>query len=108
MVRSCPPTTAPRSAFASDATSAGKTPNIFLESSSQIAETITVKAAAPGTEAFEASIQPVSDHFETGCMFFDGDREQRRTGLGCFPRLQSPTRSGGIVVTPEPPSEATG
>jgi hypothetical protein len=46
----------PPCAFASVATSAGKTPNIFLESSSQTAGTFTEKAAALGTEAFEGAL----------------------------------------------------
>src|SRR5262245_13747378 len=53
MVTLCPPTMALPSAFASGDTSAGKTPNIFLESSSQTAGTFTEKAAALGMEAFE-------------------------------------------------------
>src|SRR5947208_14663192 len=43
------------SAFASLATSAGKILSIFLESSSQTAGTLIVRAAALGTEAFEAA-----------------------------------------------------
>src|SRR5438093_8646672 len=54
MVRTYPPTTGPPSACACRATWATKTPNIFPESSSQAAGTITVKAAVLGTEAFEA------------------------------------------------------
>src|SRR5437867_12273747 len=53
MARPCPPTLALPSAFVSDAKWAGKIPNISLESSSQTAGTITEKAAAPGTEAYE-------------------------------------------------------
>src|SRR5437899_539980 len=55
MVRTCPSTMAPPSASASGATSATKTLNIFLESSSPTAETITAKAVGLGTEVFEAS-----------------------------------------------------
>src|SRR5438034_9202971 len=63
MVRPCPPTMAPPSAFGSGGTSAGKIPNFFLESSSQTARTITGKAAAPGTEAFEADfLSPMSGY----------------------------------------------
>src|SRR5438094_6334669 len=53
MVRPCPPTLALPSAFVSGVKWAGKIPNISLESSSQTAGTITEKAAAPGTEAYE-------------------------------------------------------
>src|SRR5436190_23394086 len=53
MVRPCPPTLALLSAFVSGVKWAGKIPNISLESSSQTAGTITEKAAAPGTEAYE-------------------------------------------------------
>src|SRR5436309_2322471 len=53
MVRLCPPTLALPSAFVSGVKWAGKIPNISLESSSQTAGTITEKAAAPGTEAYE-------------------------------------------------------
>src|SRR3989454_2650523 len=55
MVRTCPSTMAPPSASASGATSATKTLNIFLESSSPTAETITAKAVGLGTEVFEAN-----------------------------------------------------
>src|SRR3989442_15804131 len=53
MVRPCPPTLALPSVFVSGVKWAGKIPNISLESSSQTAGTITEKAAAPGTEAYE-------------------------------------------------------
>src|SRR5262245_53014824 len=53
MVRSCPPTLALPSAFASVAKWDGKIPNISLELWSQTAGTTTEKAAAPGTEAYE-------------------------------------------------------
>src|SRR6267143_1743057 len=53
MARPCPPTLALPSAFVSGVKWAGKIPNISLESSSQTAGTITEKAAAPGTEAYE-------------------------------------------------------
>src|SRR6267143_360239 len=55
MVRTCPSTMAPPSASASGATSATKTLNNFLESSSPTAETITAKAVGLGTEVFEAN-----------------------------------------------------
>ena len=56
MVRPCPLTVALPSAFAWGVKWAGKTRNIFLESSSQTAGTFTGKKAAPGTAEFEGDL----------------------------------------------------
>jgi hypothetical protein len=60
---------APLCVFASVATSAGKTPNIFLESSSQTAGTFTEKAAALGMEAFEGSLRSPENHSPQNPIF---------------------------------------
>src|SRR5205809_1060883 len=79
MVRPYPPTMGPPSAFPSGATSATKTPNIFPESSSQTAGTITVKAAALGTEAFEAERRDHSLMRSAAFYRFSREAEQKRS-----------------------------
>src|SRR5437868_11867204 len=77
MVRPCPPTLALPSAFVSGVRWAGKIPNISLESSSQIAGTITEKAAAPGTEAYEAH------HIYLGCALSGLHSQPLMSIYGC-------------------------
>src|SRR2546427_8598752 len=78
MVRTYPPTTGPPSAFACRATWATKTPNIFPESSSQTAGTITVKAAVLGMEAFEAERRDHSRRRPAAFYRFSREAEQKR------------------------------
>src|SRR2546428_1720204 len=78
MVRTYPPTTGPPSAFACRATWATKTPNIFPESSSQTAGTITVKAAVLGTEAFEAERRDHSRRRPAAFYRFSREAEEKR------------------------------
>src|SRR5262245_38153783 len=94
MVRPYPPTLALPSASVSGVKWAGKIPNISLESSSQTAGTITEKAAAPGTEAFEAHPIQLETDREFGCR---KPAPHRRSGPGS---RNNPPESRPNVVSP--------